>query len=760
MRGGGGGGGGGDDVDDDTQHDVGNCVSTTTSASDDDDDDFDDDDGENDFDDVATKTKTRRRRRIIVESSSSSSSFTSSPRRRRKQKRREKKALRKRLDTRVAKMEGHATAARAISGFASGSIKLLPNKNGKKPISTTTNVQWAMVALFALGAAQKLAAERAAAAARPPTKQKTKTKEKEEDFGGEDPKMEKRRKTRTMKRAAMMTTFLCKPVTVTGALVLREVCRSALALLGERNESLAGTTHLGLMTPPLTPRRSRQSTNESESKDDKEEEEDDEVEETSDASSENTTKTKRCSNCGVKISNVLRCARCRQTCYCSQECQKNEWNEHKKTCVPSLELLETTRRANEKVREATVNWDGTFQASTILFEAVKRLTNFAKRCGDAKSSGDALWVSLILFANEIDMYGEIKRKDGWRDVSFDQHLETCEEAARIVMRSEFLYGANSGNKDDDDGDDEETKKSKKARARALARLALGTCALRGAKRSTKIALENFYDAREDAVRCKCPFLAAEACRRICFAHLSTGNFSSASIAIQQAIEFAKLVAEKKKKNENENETMMYYCYRLFHADIHESLEVCVLLEHLKVSREYFGKNNTTPREPSERAYFLAKDKSYHEKKKASNLETIAIGEALLKREELSLRNGDDDKSARVRQTIYAILAETYYELNEKKKCEDLVQKIDEGGGCGFKCAYCDERVILGELKEQEEGQDAPILPWQMEYRTCLNPRVPHIFHTKCVRGLKAPHRKKHEVCVCCQQCVKEKNFDS
>ena len=387
---------------------------------------------------------------------------------------------------------------------------------------------------------------RTRAPARPPTKQKTKTKEKEEDFGGEDPKMEKRRKTRTMKRAAMMTTFLCKPVTVTGALVLREVCRSALALLGERNESPAGTTHLGLMTPPLTPRRSRQSTNESESKDDKEEEDDDEVEETSDASSENTTKTKRCSNCGVKISNVLRCARCRQTCYCSQECQKNEWNEHKKTCVPSPELLETTRRANEKVREATVNWDGTFQASTILFEAVKRLTNFAKRCGDAKSSGDALWVSLILFANEIDMYGEIKRKDGWRDVSFDQHLETCEEAARIVMRSEFLYGANSGNKDDDD-DDEETKKSKKARARALARLALGTCALRGAKRSTKIALENFYDAREDAVRCKCPFLAAEACRRICFAHLSTGNFSSASIAIQQAIEFAKLVAEKKKK---------------------------------------------------------------------------------------------------------------------------------------------------------------------------------------------------------------------
>tara|TARA_B110000483_G_scaffold229431_1_gene293438 strand:- start:170 stop:1429 length:1260 start_codon:yes stop_codon:yes gene_type:complete len=418
--------------------------------------------------------------------------------------------------------------------------------------------------------------------------------------------------------------------------------------------------------------------------------------------------------------------------------------------------LENTRRANEEVREATVNWDGTFQASTSLFQAVKHLTKFAKRCGDAKSSGDALWISLILFANEIDSYGEIKREDGWRDVTFDQHLETCEAAARIVMRSEFLEG--KSNEGDSNSDSEEARKAKKARARALARLALGTCALRGAKRSTKIALENFYDAREDAVRCKCPFLAAEACRRICSAHLHTGNFSSAAIAIQQAVEFAKLVAEKQKKENVTNETTtMYYYYRLFHADIHESLEVCVWLEHLKGSREYFGKNNTTPCEPSERAHFLAKDDSYLEKKRASNLKTVAIGEALLKREELE--NGDNEKSERVKQTIYFILAETYHELNETKKCEACVQKIHGGAGNAFKCAYCDERVVLSIGEEMEEGQGTSVLPWQMEYRTCINSRSPHIFHTKCAHGLKAPHRKKHEACACCQLCVNEKNFE-
>ncbi|CAL6349558.1 unnamed protein product [Bathycoccus prasinos] len=671
-----------------------------------------------------------------------------------RQKRKQRKTAQKIREKQAHAIERSANSVRAISGLASGSMRLLPNKNGKKPISTKTNVQGMVVGLAALGVARSMA-ERSVVAKKKKKRKEGVSSEEEEEEEDEEEEKRARRTTNgtTVKFAAMMATFIVKPVTFTGAFVLREVYRSALALLGETNKDDGSSSSLKnsggesvLMTPsltPKTPRSSRQSVNSSHDDD----EDEDVGKSASDATKGDTNKC--CSNCGVKIANALRCARCRQTCYCSQECQKSEWNEHKKTCVPSPELLENTRRANEEVREATVNWDGTFQASTSLFQAVKHLTKFAKRCGDAKSSGDALWISLILFANEIDSYGEIKREDGWRDVTFDQHLETCEAAARIVMRSEFLEG--SSNEGDSNSDSEEARKAKKARARALARLALGTCALRGAKRSTKIALENFYDAREDAVRCKCPFLAAEACRRICSAHLHTGNFSSASIAIQQAVEFAKLVAEKQKKENATNETTtMYYYYRLFHADIHESLEVCVWLEHLKSSREYFGKNNTTPREPSERAHFLAKDDSYLEKKRASNLKTVAIGEALLKREELE--NGDNEKSERVKQTVYFILAETYHELNETKKCEACVQKIHGGAGNAFKCAYCDERVVLSIGEEMDEGQGTSVLPWQMEYRTCINPRSPHIFHTKCAHGLKAPHRKKHEACACCQLC--------
>ena len=680
-----------------------------------------------------------------------------------KQKRMEKRMIKKQRKTmqkmhsqRVQKMERSANSVRAISGFASGSMRLLPNKNGKKPISTRANVQWMLLGVLVLGVVRQMAENAVVAKKSKKTntnaitsEKTTKTHTEESESNGKKEK----NTNGTLKFAAMMATFIFKPVTVTGAFVLREVYRSALALIGETGEdSVKSSNSSVLLTPPLSPKTPRSSSRRSVS-----DEEIDEEGKSESGSSEN----KCCSNCGVKITNVLRCARCRQTCYCSQECQKSEWNEHKKTCVPSPELLENTRRANEEMCKATVNWDGTFQASTTLLQAVKQLTNCAKRCGDAKSSGDALWVSLIMFANEIDAYGEIKRKDGWRDVSFEQHLETCEEAARIVMRSEFLDSTSSHNEGVDENiDAEQVVKVRKARARALAHLALGTCALRGGKRSTKIALENFYDAREDAVKSKCPFLAAEACRRICFAHACTGNFSSASIAIQQAVEFAKLVAEKKKK-ENTTSTTMYYYYRLFHADVHESLEVCVLLEKLKISREYFGKNNITPREPTERAHFLAKDDSYHEGKKSSNLKTVAIGEALLRHEDLQ-RHFDDAKSARVKQTVYLILAETYHELEDTKKCEEYVQKIQSEGAAesDFKCAYCDECVVFsaGEDKE-EKSQGISILPWQMEYRECTNPCSPHVFHTKCAHGFNAPHRKKHESSACCQQCVKEKNFD-
>lgn len=45
----------------------------------------------------------------------------------------------------------------------------------------------------------------------------------------------------------------------------------------------------------------------------------------------NYTKEKGCANCGKK-DNLLTCVRCEWVCYCSKECQKADWKDHKRNC--------------------------------------------------------------------------------------------------------------------------------------------------------------------------------------------------------------------------------------------------------------------------------------------------------------------------------------------------------------------------------------------------------------------------------------------
>ncbi|KAF9648126.1 hypothetical protein BDM02DRAFT_3097041, partial [Thelephora ganbajun] len=41
-----------------------------------------------------------------------------------------------------------------------------------------------------------------------------------------------------------------------------------------------------------------------------------------------------CSKCGTRTASIKRCARCRSRLYCSPECQKVDWKEHKRSCQP------------------------------------------------------------------------------------------------------------------------------------------------------------------------------------------------------------------------------------------------------------------------------------------------------------------------------------------------------------------------------------------------------------------------------------------
>lgn len=41
-----------------------------------------------------------------------------------------------------------------------------------------------------------------------------------------------------------------------------------------------------------------------------------------------------CSFCNLIVKCLKRCGRCRKSNYCSIECQKKDWQQHKRSCVP------------------------------------------------------------------------------------------------------------------------------------------------------------------------------------------------------------------------------------------------------------------------------------------------------------------------------------------------------------------------------------------------------------------------------------------
>ncbi|RDI79478.1 Ribosome biogenesis protein [Venturia inaequalis] len=44
----------------------------------------------------------------------------------------------------------------------------------------------------------------------------------------------------------------------------------------------------------------------------------------------------KCNTCGLAGNQLLTCSKCNVRRYCDQECQRNEWKLHKKTCTKSL----------------------------------------------------------------------------------------------------------------------------------------------------------------------------------------------------------------------------------------------------------------------------------------------------------------------------------------------------------------------------------------------------------------------------------------
>lgn len=59
-----------------------------------------------------------------------------------------------------------------------------------------------------------------------------------------------------------------------------------------------------------------------------------------------------CILCGKVPPKPLRCSRCRLTYYCSKECQKSDWKNHKKNCLPK----ETSAAPWDQLETKLLSW--------------------------------------------------------------------------------------------------------------------------------------------------------------------------------------------------------------------------------------------------------------------------------------------------------------------------------------------------------------------------------------------------------------------
>ena len=122
-----------------------------------------------------TTTKKPKKKNQNNEDDDAADENTTNERQKRQQ---QEKTAQKIREKQARAIERSANSVRAISGLASGSMRLLPNKNGKKPISTKTNVQGMVVGLAALGVARSMA-ERSVVAKKKKKRKKMKKKRKE-----------------------------------------------------------------------------------------------------------------------------------------------------------------------------------------------------------------------------------------------------------------------------------------------------------------------------------------------------------------------------------------------------------------------------------------------------------------------------------------------------------------------------------------------------------------------------------------------------
>ncbi|EAR99605.1 Serine/Threonine kinase domain protein (macronuclear) [Tetrahymena thermophila SB210] len=98
----------------------------------------------------------------------------------------------------------------------------------------------------------------------------------------------------------------------------------------------------------------------------------------SQSSQSKNTNTKLCQNCKQQDKKVSSCAGCKEVYYCSVECQKADWKNHKKPCQIKQEEIKEIQRLEEKKKKKNIDWfekiDNCGQGNFSVIQKMKEIS--------------------------------------------------------------------------------------------------------------------------------------------------------------------------------------------------------------------------------------------------------------------------------------------------------------------------------------------------------------------------------------------------
>ena len=136
----------------------------------------------------------------------------------------------------------------------------------------------------------------------------------------------------------------------------------------------------------------------------------------------------KCALCNCEATST--CSKCKSTHYCSRNCQKSDWKNHKKTCNPVLGQIQTPVVESPLLAEIIENLP--LDILAMIFKklsSLKDIVSCYKTCVRWKQTIEKLFENkcMYVFLSSIIMPDQITCISHGHDIMINSHFLICNE---------------------------------------------------------------------------------------------------------------------------------------------------------------------------------------------------------------------------------------------------------------------------------------------------------------------------------------------